>query len=471
MISLMQQDYGTLVAIDREHTHRFNHCAFPRAEITFEAQALLMQVLRNIVDILIEKAEKPPKSANWLKKVQAISEARHELWSKPGSRMFGPPIIDLKHLLGLAQGQLALSKDHRWLLQTDVQYFKHYVKSGLESCHMRIPEVVQSGGYKETAVPYNMWQIPLTKTQFWQWCVDEFEHVCSLLEGQLQEIIPNDMQNALEALESVLCLQFGGQRELIKLSVERSVTFQDWFQVSNEKGLRFDLVEGNDNPQFIYKKDPLFWCIYLLSTHAQDAFETADPDYLFHYLNDQLRNTENAERSSLDNTILDGLSFFAVTAQLLAAVRHLRPEEEQAKWIPTRPEFDRSFWRFEKTLDDKQRFPEEAERELEISFQKFDKATYPTGPRNADWVRKFDAIHRESARYWQATRNLKRHSFGNPPNPALTREDRDSVIKLLSFDMEEDHLKSVARKRNAILSRIQARRIQPAALHQYQQPN
>jgi hypothetical protein len=65
-VSLLPEEYGKVVDWDYVKVHRWDICAFPRAEIVFQAQKTLLRFLRHIVQGLLEDCTAKPTNLKWL---------------------------------------------------------------------------------------------------------------------------------------------------------------------------------------------------------------------------------------------------------------------------------------------------------------------------------------------------------------------------------------------------------------------
>jgi len=122
-------DYGKLTAYDWQATHRLQVVGFPRARLTFEAQATLMSFLRRIVELLLDRVpeEQPASATNWNELIRGGLKTPGEVssWSSFTHQPFSPPpTFDVDVLLSQAAARVDATGDHLWLLQTEPSYLK-----------------------------------------------------------------------------------------------------------------------------------------------------------------------------------------------------------------------------------------------------------------------------------------------------------------------------------------------------------
>jgi hypothetical protein len=126
------EKYGSLIDWDADQARRFDITRFPRAQLAFEAQAHIMQLLQDMTKKLTEDLEPQSASGNskWLATVQLGYRCSYEVetWSPYANRAFSaPPRLELDYLVTLAQARQEATGDHLTELQNDSNYMDQYL--------------------------------------------------------------------------------------------------------------------------------------------------------------------------------------------------------------------------------------------------------------------------------------------------------------------------------------------------------
>lgn len=113
--------FGQLIAWSPAAAHGREMIGFPRATLVFEAQHILLRLLKNLVTLLLSHPS-DLDSDRWYRLVNEgfVSNVAHEAIFPPTSSAFSNPVtFDTTQLAEMAQGQLHDADDDLWLLQTD----------------------------------------------------------------------------------------------------------------------------------------------------------------------------------------------------------------------------------------------------------------------------------------------------------------------------------------------------------------
>jgi hypothetical protein len=121
--------HGEVVPRNAEAAHRWEIIGFPRAQVVLKAQGLVMQLLRGIVEDILEGVE--GTGAEWTELTSAgfHRTGENEAWSVFTNQGFSePPLFKIDRLLEIWKTKLAEAEDNMWLLQTDPAYLLRAVQ-------------------------------------------------------------------------------------------------------------------------------------------------------------------------------------------------------------------------------------------------------------------------------------------------------------------------------------------------------
>ncbi|KAK5123052.1 hypothetical protein LTR85_003248 [Meristemomyces frigidus] len=125
--------FGELVQWEEASAHRGDMVGFPRAEVTLEAQRLLADVLKEVVDLLLENGEPVVGNDKWLALVSSGFVNQTSL-GKQGLSMhhtapFGPPPrVDIAQMLGMFEARMYAAEDALWRMQTEPEHVRHLLQ-------------------------------------------------------------------------------------------------------------------------------------------------------------------------------------------------------------------------------------------------------------------------------------------------------------------------------------------------------
>ena len=211
-------EYGCTVAWDKAAAHRWDIVGYPRAILILEAQEYIMQLLRRIVDELLEGIDisKAGSSAKWIQTTSLGFKQtdKIEFWSPYLNRPFSaPPLFDIANLVSLTRAKKEAAEDHLWLLQTDPSYMRHVIKD------------FKAGSWYEDAGSEAAYRMLSTEIFyefeiciFWQEVLEESENVQTQycrFRDQINpgERLPPKYNNALGAFELLLT---NGMHHMVK---------------------------------------------------------------------------------------------------------------------------------------------------------------------------------------------------------------------------------------------------------------
>ncbi|KAK4543640.1 hypothetical protein LTR36_005285 [Oleoguttula mirabilis] len=194
-VKLYGEEYGALTA-------EWNHClalhgailGFPRAYCTFVAQASIMDVLRQLVDIIVVDTE-PSGNAMWMALVNSAFRGSgcEALWGAYTNQPFtAPQQFDLRTIHQKAKVRLDLVLDEVELMQTVLAYMHHVVRQMKAGIVFDEANGVQADTrYKRLATDLVVHDIR-TRMATWRIVVQECEDTAQVFEAYRDRIAPGE---------------------------------------------------------------------------------------------------------------------------------------------------------------------------------------------------------------------------------------------------------------------------------------
>lgn len=455
--------YGEVVPWNADKAHRWDICAFPKARLILEAQSTIMSFLRKTVENLLDGVNPSGEGAatKWIE--LAHSGFRRcigaEAWSAFSNQAYSNPTFDFDRLLNIAQSRLSEANDHLWLLQTDAVYFQYHIKLCSQG------QIFNAKHAKYRFLPPRMWTYPNRAAQSWAWIWEELEHAKAKYEKyhdgvKLGQPLPSELDFAMGCLELFLVNQVQMQREVLQETLPQLVTFQHHFTFDHSVSGRILVTTGSGparghDCKGLFKKDPLFWCLHMLFSHNFEIDDLANPSMLFGFLDNwmELETTSFKDKQRLEPRLLDELSAFAANHELLAAVRRFRPTFTNIDAMTAKQKCsDRASWRAMHKVAEDETYMRTSQDEVNEAFKLFEAAPFPTGKRDAEWLRRAYEVRQLSENFWAAARAVQKKHLAATSYARCTEADKKWFLSLLSFASTPEHQAFLKAEREAILT-------------------
>ncbi|TGO16561.1 hypothetical protein BTUL_0026g00130 [Botrytis tulipae] len=379
---------------------------FPRGRLILEAQSIILKTLRGTVEDLLLGVDTESSSSKWYMLVDSNFRGAS---GSIADQAFIAPIFDLDGLLNISKAAFHEAEDHLWLLQTDPVYLQYRAKLARQGWLSR--------GTGDRFLPHSSWMLcykAFTTVQRWSWVIDEFEHA----QAQRNRFWDNI---ECELLLINLLLQRVQKLGDCLPSFKR---FSEDYKISDTgNAVRAKLnTDKFPTSKAMFYGDPLHWCIVQITADPEDP-NNYDASMLLGFLTDWLnKDTTTAQnKQRLEPQILEILSEFATTYELLAALGERVPDEERSQGT---------------------------ERLAEL-LKIVELTPFPKSERDAAWLSKADEVRNNTSALWAHVRTihasiLKKHKFS-------TEKDYEHDMTMLSYDSAPEHLLALKLQRESIL--------------------
>ncbi|KAF7890046.1 uncharacterized protein EAF02_002461 [Botrytis sinoallii] len=443
-------NYGDITPWNTTKVHQMDIIGFPRGRLILEAQSIILKTLRGTVEDLLLGVDIESSSSKWYMLVDSNFRGASGsiAWSNFSDQAFTAPIFDLDRLLNISRAAFHEAEDHLWLLQTDPVYLQYRAKLARQGW--------LSKDTGDRFLPNSSWMLcykAFTTMQRWSWVVDEFEHAQAQRNKFRDNIncggdLPRKYSLALAYLELLLINLLRQRVKKLGECLPCFKGFSEDYKIS-DTGSAFSAKLNTDKfptSKAMFYGDPLHWCIVQMTADPEDA-NNYDASMLLEFLTDWLNKdtTTAQDKQRLEPQILEILSEFATTYELLAAVRQHRPLFKPTDIDTARIEGrERLAWT---GVPDEERLQE---TECLAEFLKIVELTpFPKGKRDAAWLRKADEVRNNTLALWAHMRTihasiLKKHKFS-------TEKDYKHDITMLSYDSAPEHLLALKLQRESIL--------------------
>ena len=328
--------YGEVVGWEADQAHRGDILGFLRARLMLEAQALLMDTLRKIVDKILDGVDNsgPPRSEKWRAQIAAGFKRTDEveLWSPyTNAALSKPPTFDVDYLVSLAKTRADALRDHLLDLQMELKYLRGYIKNVSETRTFKaLNEERQEhllGSYIYADVHSYLW---------WHWVEIECCHVRQLYVKYRDSIhpglpLPSEYEMALGALELLLVNQCIFRVESMRSVLLSAPGFKENWDVEevsgNPRGTFRARRRGTTNFKQMLMDDPLEWCLMQMDQEP-DKQGKLDHAFLFAFLEEHLSKSSKQERARIDELLMQKLSDLSASHEALVCVRLHRPRNK-----------------------------------------------------------------------------------------------------------------------------------------------
>lgn len=319
--------YGWLVPWEKEAAHLWDAIGFPRAHLILEAQSVLSDFLKKIIDLIIG-AEAAEGNDKWLQLMadDFNSPLDHEIAGSYVDRFFmAPPQFNLERLVEVLQDRIYAAEDELYLMQTDPFYVREFLT--------RVRNTSFFQGFSEDdKVDYLVGRLATRYDvlECWHAVAEEAEYALKIhrkYEGQVKcgTTLPDEYGSAMRMLQHILNKHFTSQSS-------RLTDTAIFFPAFADKMSRFLHRKPEDRSPWRsrgeerdeFRKDPLVWGLY----HLYDAHVVPgahDPTFVIGLLDSTIRQAPKRDRGKIDQSLHDHLAGMAAVDEVLSALRFHRP--------------------------------------------------------------------------------------------------------------------------------------------------
>ncbi|KAF5989793.1 hypothetical protein FBULB1_558 [Fusarium bulbicola] len=202
------------------------------------------------------------------------------------------------------------------------------------------------------------------------------------------------------------------------------------------------------NTQESLTYDPLDWCLMQLQGRRENPL-SFDHAMLFAMVQDHLSHNQ-PEGKRLDEITYRTLSDLEICHQMLTAVQSHQPRNATRTVDDVLATEDRNSWKLRQALAfglDTVIFTRIGKPFISDFYQ----AQPPTGPKNADWISKSQAIQKAMETFWGSVREFLRKDLTKRD---FTREEADSYLDVISAHLSEEYIQSEQDTEAEILATI-----------------
>ncbi|KAL0253237.1 hypothetical protein SLS55_010209 [Diplodia seriata] len=469
-VVLHGSQYGHLVPWEADSAHRSDIIGFPRARLVIEAQARLLRFLRRVVDQILEEADlgTPSGSAKFTDMANAGSKKSGNVayWSQFTYQPFSaPPIFNMDTIVTETKAQLDAAADHLWLLQTQPSYMRRYVRSIQQNAVVK--HLLREDAFK--IITREVVQ-DISVVWFWDSVWDEFLHTKSLHNRFRDNIapgqpLPRKYDEALGGLELILVNAMHHQsKHLGAIIPQRPGFHHNWSFEETPAGL-FQMRRKRETPVTeLFDADPLEWCLMELQGPPDDQCRL-DRAMLFDFLDEHLVQCSAKDRARVDEILFTKLSTYAATSELLSTVRLHRPQNKYRVGADAIRTEDRFAWRFYVQLKERSL---KARKTSEALLKHFCDMGPPSGRKDADSLKYFDATYKTLHDFWKSLSTAFREATAAQNLP---EDDEERFLGFLAMYENAEHTKGVHAEREQIVREIEASAARPGEASLQAQPS
>jgi hypothetical protein len=463
------QRYGELVDWQAGPAHRADILGFPRARLVLEAQAYLMGTLRKIVDKILEGVElnKAAASGKWKSLVNLgfRHSSEVELWSPYTNQAFSaPPLLRVDNLVSTAYTRLNELGDHLWLLQTEVDYMRHYIKVLRQGEYYKVMDANGAG----ESVTQQIW-MDILGYWWWSWVKDECEHVKGVLDRFRDNVHPGSplplrYDKALGGLELLLVNRVNSQTQHLEAELpgrpgfSRKWTFERDSTTNSSTLIKLHR-KGTTKQKETFDEDPLEWCLVQMQG-APDTQTNFDHAGLFTFLENHLAVSSSKERARIDEVLYRKLSDLAAYHEMLLAIRLHRPQNAFRDMDEVVQSEDRIAWRI---IDTNFLI---CQRDKEVLGKALFKDFYgassslPGVSKNTARLKHFQTLHEALEEFWAGLRNSCRKTLDES---GFKPEEVSAALGIISANLSSEYISKVQAEEQQILAAIENARVRPTA--------
>lgn len=459
--------YGRYATWDADAVHRCDMIGFPRGRLIIEAQATLMNFLRQVM----EKLYLASPGAKAGPAVRTFDTRKFNGgWSTMTHQPFNaPPTFDLDAMLALANGRKDASNDHLWLLQTEPSYLRSHV---LTLDQMKSAQLVK----KEMRSRVAYWELigELEACQFWQSILLELEQFKSTRQQFNDSMapgarLPKAVDEHLMVVETLLRARLNPLRfSFLVSTLPQRPQFQSVYKhgkvsLNNAKGtynpstdFKFALelsMDRSHRQDTMYGKEKLWWILNQIFQDPDDESRFSHT-LLLGLLDDYLANTSPKKRGAFDQILYEKITDYVSLLGLLVEIRMHRPYSSAGNALELKRIVDRKVWRtfqFSSPQHGKANRTSTDPQKAIDALEQFRSTAAPGGPRDKTWLEKFLKLHDRLRDFWREVATLQKSSLQQIKANA---EERKFSMQACSHWEAPEYLERLKAKRKSVLSDI-----------------
>ncbi|MCJ1294289.1 hypothetical protein MMC34_005847 [Xylographa carneopallida] len=463
--------YGELVDWEAGPAHRADVVGFPKARLILEAQAYLMNVLRKIVNKILEGVdiEKPAAAEKW--KIMTKFGFRHtnevELWSPYTNQAFSaPPAFSIDNLISIAQTRLDAMGDHLWFLQTEPAYMRRYIRLLTQGeFHKTIKKEAASA-----ILTTELFDNVMTYWH-WTWIVSECIHVKTAHDRFCDSIhpgapLPRLYDSALGALELLVVNEVHRQATRFGVIMPHRPGFSHkwtftWrpdvgstsFQLRRKPGLSVE-------QKTLFDEDPLEWCLSQMQAEP-DKQTNYDHAIMFAFLENHLAANGPKEKARVDEVLYQKLSDLAACHEMLVSIRMHRPQNRARDMDEVEQSEKRVAWKGRK-------IPGYHTNEDHIAlgtalFRDFYEAPLLSGQKNAAWLSRSQSIRAALEAFWKGLRKTPKLVF---ELSGFSKDETQASLAVISANLTQEYKDIVHAEQQQIFQSIESARTPTTSVDQ-----
>ncbi|KAH0291150.1 hypothetical protein M436DRAFT_56638 [Aureobasidium namibiae CBS 147.97] len=457
-------DYGKLVPWSKKAAESSDIVGYPRALLIIEAQALMFSRLRAIVDLILEGVDRNTASASdkWQEMVRAGFKQSNniELWSDYVNQPFSaPPEFDVDYYCSIAEARMQAAHDHLWLLQTDLSYFRRFVRV------LAVGEVYRTP-WRYVLIAKDI-HLAVEDYLVWRGLFDEWSSVRnhyrrfrdSIYPGQP---LPRRLESSLILLESTLLTRVDLKIKHLSGYISQRPGFQhiwEWTMLSTPpskpgKQMFAATRKTDKGPAYEqYCKDTLDWTLTELQSRPNDD-SRFDHSELFARLEAHLAEASPEERARLDETVYAKMSDFTAQHEMLFALRLHRPA-----FAHPGIEEVRKLAKEDSTLSTRLLVIDAAAYKSKLhafsaeSIKLLEQSTPAVGCKNEAWLESRTAERIILNKFWEEARVTFR---GELTFTSMEQEEIDDAISVISVSKSTEYTEIVQNERLQVSAAIAA---------------
>ena len=455
VIIIHGRKYGTLTKWNSEAVYRLDCIGYPRGVLILEAQAQIIILLRNLVDLVLEGVDtnKPGSCTKWHEHAslgfgQSIGA---ELWSPYVNQPFAaPPRFEIDRFVQSARARLQAAEDHLWLMQTDPSYMHHFIKlSTMGDLHATI----SSDKFCSCVTTEIMWDV--RNLCMWRWVVNESEKMRVLYNSFRDSIYPGEplpsrVDRNLGLLEVVVAKMMHVRITRLLRHLADRPSFGKYLTYEKGPGMvKIAFSKGLDLSKIV-DSDRLFWCLHGLCCNP-DAEHRYDYALVFAMLEEHLSKSSTVERARVDEKLYMGLSDYAATHELLTLIRLHRPRCQSYNITDFESDQQKRYLML-LAFETGKNYKIADIRLLGDFIKRLDRTRLATGRKDQDWLNTSKESRRVLSQFWDMFRRVQRKNLADL---GWKQEEIDEEIGWISADLSPKHIQEVDGERASILKKLE----------------
>ncbi|KAK3070961.1 hypothetical protein LTR53_009521 [Teratosphaeriaceae sp. CCFEE 6253] len=310
--------FGQLQQWDEAAAHRFDIVGFPRAQVTFEAQAQLGESMKTIVDLLL-KIEAPTGNNKWLSSVKnafgrpASAKALSGILDWPFS---APPVFDSHALLESLRLRRDTAKTQLRGVQDDPDLAQRLLEQATE-----LANKIDQRPSMHQDLRLQLMMDHLDRYTCYQRAVEDLENSMSAHEGINEDSASaQHHQESLQLLGHSLRALFDYMRNELRFLATRQPAFDSYLCYCPKD---FLLPHTRQEDTMLYVEDPIFWAIdQLIKYHDDRPF---DYELLIGCVSEVLSRVGKKKRGRLNDQLHTHLEDMVVVIEAMSSLKSHRP--------------------------------------------------------------------------------------------------------------------------------------------------